>query len=123
MKRLFTPQVGKIAKGVSLAVLQLAAHTLELVPVPGAESGISAVLDVIKGIDVSIMRSCDLQLQAISAHCVPLSLAQKTKRNQKTLVELENHVQLLTEILEPLAKLDPLNISSGLKDDISKFNK
>ena len=35
---------------------------------------------------------------------------------------LEKHVQFLAKVLEPLTKVDPLSISPGLKDDVSKFN-
>ena len=45
---------GKIAKGVALTVLQPAYDIVEDIPVPGAKAGIGALLDLIKGIDVSI---------------------------------------------------------------------
>jgi hypothetical protein len=46
---------GKTAKGVSLAILRLLQPVLDLIPVPGAKAGIGILLDVVEGIDVSIM--------------------------------------------------------------------
>lgn len=44
----------KTAKGVALTLLQPAYDIVEDIPVPGAKAGIGALLDLIKGIDVSI---------------------------------------------------------------------
>ncbi|KAF9503094.1 hypothetical protein BS47DRAFT_1402757 [Hydnum rufescens UP504] len=89
---------GKTAKGLSLAILQPLHHLLDAIPIPGAKAGIGILLDVVEGID-------------------------KTSRNSSTLLELENHIRFLTDLLEPLTKMDGNNLSSGLKDDVRKLGK
>ncbi|KAF9505148.1 hypothetical protein BS47DRAFT_1322404, partial [Hydnum rufescens UP504] len=89
---------GKTAKGLSLAILQPLHLLLDAIPIPGAKDGIGILLDVVEGID-------------------------KTSRNSSTLLELENHLRSLTDLLEPLTKMDQNNIPSGLKDDVRKLSK
>ncbi|KAF9509840.1 hypothetical protein BS47DRAFT_113675 [Hydnum rufescens UP504] len=89
---------GKTAKGVSLAILQPLHHLLDAIPVPGAKPGIGILLDVIEGIDA-------------------------TSRNSSTLRDIENHIRFLTDLLEPLAKMDRNNLSSGLKEEVRRLSK
>jgi hypothetical protein len=53
MKRSLKP--GKTAKGISLAILQSLHHLFDAIPVPGAKAGIGILLEVVEGIDVSII--------------------------------------------------------------------
>jgi hypothetical protein len=39
------------------------------------------------------------------------------------LLELENHIQFLANLLEPLAKIDPNNLSLGLKEEVEGLSK
>ncbi|KAF9518438.1 hypothetical protein BS47DRAFT_1389076 [Hydnum rufescens UP504] len=89
---------GKTAKGLSLAILQPLHLLLDAIPIPGAKDGIGILLGVVEGID-------------------------KTSRNSSTLLELENHLRSLTDLLEPVTKMDRNNISSGLKHDVRKLSK
>ncbi|KAF9515244.1 hypothetical protein BS47DRAFT_1391779 [Hydnum rufescens UP504] len=96
MKRSLKP--GKATKGISLMVLQLAHNALDAIPLPGARGGIGTVLEVIEGVN-------------------------KTSRNSSTLLDLENHIRFLTELLEPLTKMDQNNLSSGLKDEVQRLSR
>ncbi|KAF9505274.1 hypothetical protein BS47DRAFT_561221 [Hydnum rufescens UP504] len=89
---------GKTAKGVSLTILQVLHPLLDAIPVPGAKSGIGILLDVVEGID-------------------------ETSQNFSTLRELENHIRFLTDLLEPLTKIDRNNLSSGLEDDVLRLSR
>ncbi|KAF9514373.1 hypothetical protein BS47DRAFT_879658 [Hydnum rufescens UP504] len=89
-------KTGKIAKGVSLAILGLLRSVLDVIPVPGAKAGIDILLDVVEGID-------------------------ETSQNSSTLRELEHHIRCLTDLLEPLTKMDRNNLSSALEDDVLRL--
>ncbi|KAF9518945.1 hypothetical protein BS47DRAFT_1337839, partial [Hydnum rufescens UP504] len=96
MKRSLKP--GKTAKGVSLTILHALHPLLDAIPVPGAKAGIGILLGVVEGID-------------------------ETSQNSSTLRELENHIRFLTDLLEPLTKMDRNNLSSGLEDDVLRLSK
>ncbi|KAF9518938.1 hypothetical protein BS47DRAFT_1388613 [Hydnum rufescens UP504] len=117
MKRSLKP--GKTAKGVSLVILHVLHTLLDAIPVPGAKAGIDILLDVVEGIDVSIIF---LSLWNYPPSSLPVSF-QETSQNSSTLRELENHIRFLTDLLEPLTKMDRNNLSSGLEDDVLRLSR
>jgi hypothetical protein len=110
--------LGKTAKGLSLAILQPLHHLVDAIPIPGAKAGIGILLEVVEGIDVSIILPSFWNYGPHRPLCF-----QKTSRNTSTLLELEIHIQFLTDLLEPLTKMDRSNISSGLKDDVRRLSQ
>jgi hypothetical protein len=110
---------GKTARGVSLAILQPLHHLLDAIPVPGAESVIGILYDVVEGIDVSIVLSKFWNYRP-SSLIVPL---QTTSRNSSAFLELGSHIRLLADLLEPLTKMDPNNISSSLQKDVQRLSE
>jgi hypothetical protein len=110
---------GKTAKGVSLTILQVLHPLLDAIPVPGAKAGIGLLLGVVEGIDVSIIF---LSFWNYPPSSLPVSF-QETSQNSSTLRELENHIRFLTDLMEPLTKMDRNNLSSGLEDDVLRLSK
>jgi hypothetical protein len=109
---------GKTVRSVSL-VLQPLHNLLDALPIPGAKDGIGLLLNAVEGIDVSITLP-KFRNYRPSLFTVPF---QTTSRNNLTLLELGDHLQLLTNLLKPLTKMDRKNISFGLKKEVQRLSE
>ncbi|KAF9518017.1 hypothetical protein BS47DRAFT_426789 [Hydnum rufescens UP504] len=86
-------------RGISTDALEFAETALKGIPIAGAKVEISAVLNIIKGFSIA------------------------PALNEKSLDQLESHVRLLAELLEPLAQMESYQFSDDLQHQLRRLGR